>query len=72
MHQNSFVIGVLSALMFAGFGAAPLFFTDHILDWQIRMMQSRWYRRTSRALGLLIMLFGLGLAAAIIVKTRLI
>jgi hypothetical protein len=53
VHDNAapWSVLVMFFLIFGGFGAALLFFADHILDWQIRLLQARWYRRFTRGAG---------------------
>ena len=42
-----------------GLGIICLCFADHLCDWQIRMLQSRWYRWTTRGYGAAMIVFGL-------------
>jgi hypothetical protein len=42
-----------------GMGSAYLFFADHICDWQIRRLQSRWFRVFMRAFGIFFIATGL-------------
>jgi threonine/homoserine/homoserine lactone efflux protein len=42
-----------------GLGITCLCFADHLCDWQIRMLQSRWYRWTTRGYGVVLIFFGL-------------
>jgi hypothetical protein len=44
-----------------GLGIACLCFADHLCDWQIRMLRSRWYRWTTRGYGAVMIIVGLGL-----------
>ena len=45
-------------VVFIGLGIAFLCFADHLCDWQIRMLQSRWYRRTTRGYGAVMIVVG--------------
>ncbi len=52
MHDTApWPILMMFLLIFGGFGTALIFFADHILDWQIRLLQARWYRRLTRGFG---------------------
>ena len=42
-----------------GLGITCLCFADHLCDWQIRMLQSHWYRRMTRGYGAVMIVFGL-------------
>jgi threonine/homoserine/homoserine lactone efflux protein len=51
-------VQIFVPLFFVGFGSLYLFFTDYILDRTIRWLQSRWYRRMMRVIGLLFIVSG--------------
>jgi hypothetical protein len=52
-------VGVIFGAVFAAMGTAFWFFTDVLLDWQIRMLQSRSFRLQMRAMGLVFAVVGM-------------
>jgi hypothetical protein len=60
-------VATVFSLFFIGFGSASFFFVDPLCDWQIKMLQSQWYRRAYRIMGVIFiavgLLFAFGFAA---------
>lgn len=57
-------VAIIPVVMFLGFGCAYLFFTDHLCDWQIKLLKSRRLRRSYRIMGAIFVVGGLAFAWA--------
>ncbi len=68
MHDQDatwpFIIAVL--LIFGGFGAVILFYTDQITEWYISILRSRWNKIGLRVFGFLILTFSVIVTAALL------
>ena len=61
-HGIPWFAAILIFSILVGAGSAWLFFTDHVADWQIKRLQSRWTRRLKRIFGFLFILSGVWFA----------
>ena len=58
-------VPIIFGAVFSGIGIAFLFFTDALCEWQIRLLQSRWYRLQMRVMGLFFAIIGIVAAWAL-------